>query len=36
MNNKKTKFAVRIICMILAIAMVASLAYTLFYFIFMV
>ncbi len=34
--NKKTKLAVRIICLILAAAMVVSLAYTLFYFIFMV
>ncbi len=34
--NKKTKLAVRIICLILAASMVASLAYTLFYFIFMV
>ncbi len=34
--NKKTKLAVRIVCMILALAMVASLAYTFLYFIFMV
>lgn len=34
--NKKTKLAVRIVCMILAFAMVASLAYTFLYFIFMV
>ncbi len=34
--NKKTKLAVRIICLLLAVAMIASLAYTMLYFIFMV
>ncbi len=34
--NKKTKLTVRIICLILALAMIASLAYTLLYFIFAV
>lgn len=33
--NKKTKLAVRIICLILAASMVASLVYTFLYFIFM-
>lgn len=33
--NKKTKLAVRIICLILAIAMIVSLAYTMLYFIFL-
>ncbi len=34
--NKKTKLAVRIVCLFLAIAMAASLAYTMLYFLFMV
>ena len=34
--NKKTKLAVRILCLVLAVAMVLSLAYTMLYFIFLV
>ena len=33
--NTKTKLAIRIICLILAVAMIVSLAYTMLYFIFM-